>query len=145
MCKLLTISLCLLSLASVNSYARDDAQYHSISDAMASAPFKEKLDPNIRFFWGNQNYPSAASQIGEYTSNKKTNSVGKSDTKACEWALLSALLSFQDRALSKGGNAVVDIVSYYKKNEFVSETQFECHSGNIVSGVAIKGRVVKLP
>lgn len=143
--KFLTLSISLLALSSVNTFARDDAQHHSIADAMASAPFQEKLDPSIRFFWGKQAYPKPVSIKGEFVSNKKTNGVGKSDTQACEWAMLSALLTFQDRVRQEGGNAVVDIVSYYKKATFSSETQFECHSGNIMSGVALKGRVVKLP
>jgi len=82
--------------------------------------------------------------IGEFQSNKKTNAVGKSDKQACEWAFLSALLSFHQRALSEGGNAVVNIKGYYKKQPFSSQTEFQCGAGATMAGVTIKGTVVKL-
>jgi hypothetical protein len=48
------------------------------------------------------------------------------------------------RARTEGGNAVINIVSYYKKNVFSSATEYECHAGAIIAGVALKGTVVKL-
>jgi len=39
---------------------------------------------------------------------------------------------------------VVNIVSLYKGQEFVSETQYECGAGNVVGGVALRGEVVLL-
>ncbi len=68
----------------------------------------------------------------------------KSDEKACNWAFLSAMIALRDRALNEGGNAVVNIKSNYKQNEMSSNTEFECHAGAIMSGVALKGTVVKL-
>ena len=41
-----------------------------------------------------------------------------------------------------GGNAVVNIVSYYKKSTSASSTDYVCHAGNFVAGVALKGTVV---
>ena len=46
--------------------------------------------------------------------------------------------------LAKGGNAVINIRSFYKKNEMSSETKFECHVGLLMAGVALKGTVVYL-
>lgn len=43
-----------------------------------------------------------------------------------------------------GANAVVDIVSYYKKVETKSPTKYECHSGNIIVGVTLKGTYAKV-
>ena len=45
---------------------------------------------------------------------------------------------------SKGGNAIVNIHSYYYKNAFSSSTEFECGAGAIMSGVTMVGDVVKL-
>ena len=45
---------------------------------------------------------------------------------------------------SRGANAVVDIVSYYKKNEFKSATNYECWAGTFVAGVALKGTYAKV-
>ncbi len=82
--------------------------------------------------------------FGEFQSNKKTNSFNKSDKQACEWAFLSAMLSFQERALSMGANAVTNIKSYYKKHLVDSPTEYECGAGTFVSGVTFKGTVVKV-
>jgi len=64
--------------------------------------------------------------------------------EACRWVALSALRALQDGAKSRGANAVVDIVSYYKKNEFKSTTSYECYAGAILAGVALKGTYAKV-
>jgi uncharacterized protein YbjQ (UPF0145 family) len=53
------------------------------------------------------------------------------------------MLRLQQRAHELGANAVINIVSNYKNVEVSSETQFECHDGAIMSGVALKGEFVK--
>lgn len=45
---------------------------------------------------------------------------------------------------NEGGNAVVEVESYYKKQPFSSETQYECHVGAVIAGTALRGKVVKL-
>ena len=50
----------------------------------------------------------------------------------------------QQRARQLGGNAVVNIVSVYKKEEVVSETHFECNAGTFVGNVELRGEVVLL-
>ena len=52
---------------------------------------------------------------------------------------MSVLVAMQDQARSQGANAVVDITSNYKKQEFSSSTQYECAAGAIMAGVALKG------
>jgi hypothetical protein len=54
------------------------------------------------------------------------------------------LKAFQESAKARGANAVVDITSYFKKNEFKSPTNYECYAGNIMSGVALKGTYAKV-
>ena len=83
--------------------------------------------------------PVVLRRMSSDVSNRKTNAANKSDEEACRWAALSALLAFQKNAKERGANAVVDIVSYYKKNEFRSATNFECFAGSFVAGVALKG------
>lgn len=137
----LTVSALLFS---TTASSRDTKHMLSIEAAMNSADFKEKLDPNIRFYFGNQPHPEIAQSFGTFVSNKKTNAFGKSDEVACEWVLLSALLSFQDRVKAEGGNAVINLNSYYKKNVVSSATEYECHAGGIIAGVALQGEVVKI-
>ena len=82
--------------------------------------------------------------MGEDVTNKKTNGVGKSDVESCNWVALSALKALQEGAKDRGANAVIDIVSYFKKNEFRSATHYECYAGNIMSGVALKATYAKV-
>lgn len=81
--------------------------------------------------------------VKNITSNKKTNAANKSDEEACTWAFLSAVKAFQDRARKEGGTKVVNLTSYYKKNDFNSKTHFQCGAGNIMAGVTLKGDIAK--
>ena len=91
-----------------------------------------------------QKYPAVEREIGIWVANKKTNASNKSDERACQWAFLSAMLSLKQRAIREGGNAVVKIHSYYKKNTNTSASEFECGAGTFVAGVALRGTVVEL-
>jgi hypothetical protein len=125
--------------------ARNTELHLSIEEAMNSPAFKNRLDPDIRFYFGNQPHAAPASRLGDVVSNRKTNAVGKTDVEACEWVLLSVLLAMQQRAAAEGANAIVNIRSYYRKDEWSSETEFECHVGELVAAVALIGDVVVLP
>jgi hypothetical protein len=138
---LLTIAL-MLGFSAVE--ARDDIQNFSIEDALARGEKEGVLDSSIQLYFGDQEHPAVDENHGEYTSNKKTNAFGKSDLKACQWAFLSAMISLQERAVREGGNAVINIRSYYKKNDLVSATEFVCGAGAAVAGVTMIGEVVKL-
>ena len=145
MSRFLIFSIAFVCLISTSAIARDTTHHFSIADAMERSDFKEALNPDVRFYFGKQAYPTPVSTGPEVVSNKKTKAFKRTDSEACEWVLLSALLSLQDRALREGANAVVDIVSYYKRKEFTSDTEYECHAGAIMAGLTLKGRVVTLP
>lgn len=132
------------TLAATTLHARDERLHFPIEAAL-QVDGKSELDPDIKLFFGDQKHPKAKQTIGNFTSNKKTNAVGKSDETACNWAFLSAVIALQNRAKKEGGNAVINITSYYKKEEFRSSTEFECGAGTIMSGVALQGDVVILP
>lgn len=133
-----------LLLVGTHASARDTKLMLPIDEAFDSADYENKLGDEIKFYFGAQQHPAVEKRIGEYTTSKKTNNFHKVDKESCEWALLSALITFKERAQAEGGNAVVNIRSYYKKNEVSSETEFECHAGKLMAGVALKGEVVKL-
>jgi hypothetical protein len=138
------VLILLIALFAVSAQARDTRTMFSIHDAMNTEDAKAKLDKGIRFYFGDQKHPKVIKRFGEFMSNKKTNAFNKTDERACEWAFLSAMLSFQQRALNLGGNAVINLRSYYKKNEISSTEEFECGAGNIIAGVTFLGDVVKL-
>lgn len=137
--KSLTIALTALVVAACAP--RDTTHYYSISEALNSAQAKEILDPKIKLYFGKA-APGKTVKAG-LVSNKKTNAANKTDQEACQWAFLSAVKQFQERAASMGATKVGNIVSYYKKNTYRSTTQYECHAGNIIGGVALKGDIVK--
>jgi hypothetical protein len=139
---IITLSM-LMTISSV-SYARNTKNLLPINVAMNSAAGTEKLDNSVKFFFGDQAHPKILKDFGTYYVNRKTNAFGKSDDKACNWVFLSAMRELQARAKKLGANAVVNIVSYYKKNEMSSTDQFECHAGGFVAGVALKGDFVRI-
>ena len=124
--------------------ARDTRHMYFLADALGNSNAKAKLDGDIKFYFGGKTHPAVIKQFGEYQSNKKTNAFNKTDKTACEWAFLSAMLSFQDRARSLGANAVINIKSYYKKHTVSSTTEYECGAGGIIAGVTFRGDFVKL-
>ena len=133
----------ILLMSSVGN-ARNEVLRFLIDDAMTQPKAAEKLNDSVRMFFGDQEHPPVEREIGTYTSNKKTNAFNKSDKKACEWAFLSAMISLQSRAIQMGADAVINIRSYYYKNDFSSATEYECGAGNVVAGVTMIGEVVKL-
>jgi hypothetical protein len=130
-------------LATLPAVARDDVLTFPIADVLNNPAYASRLE-GVEFFFGDQAHPAVAREIGSYPSNKKTNAVGKSDKEACEWAFLSALLSFHQRAQLEGGDAVINLTGFYKKQPFSSTTDFQCGAGATMAGVTLKGTVVKL-
>jgi hypothetical protein len=124
--------------------AADDLVMIPVADAMGTAEFKDELDGSVSFYFGNTAHPEVVQTYGNFVTNKKTNAFAKDDGTACRHVLLSALISLQDRAKSLGGNAVVNIMSYFKKQEASHDAEVECYVGFIMAGVALKGDVVKV-
>ena len=129
--------LCVVSPAQ----ARNDIGHYPISVVLDSIDAKEKLDPNIKFYFGDAKI-AFETDLGVLKTNKKTNAANKSDEDACQWVFLSALIDLQRKAAQKGANAIVEIRSNYKNKSFVSDKEFECGSGAFVAGVALVGRAV---
>lgn len=124
--------------------ARDTEHHFPIADAMESEAAKGKLDAGVKFYFAGQKTPKVKTKLREATTNKKTNAFNKSDKEACEWAFLSAMVQLQEKAKELDADAVINIQSYYKKDAFKSSTEYECHAGGLLAGVALKGEFVKL-
>lgn len=125
-------------------HARNTVIKASVEEALAWGERESILDNSIDLYFGDQAHPAVEQSHGTFTANRKTNGVGKSDQKACQWAFLSAMTVLQARAVREGGNAVINIRSNYYRNEFTSATEFECGAGNVMAGVTMVGDVVKL-
>jgi len=140
----LTVFFSVMSAASFSASAGDKVLHLDARDVLDSSYSGSKLDGSVKFYFAGQSTPKVLKMLEEDVTNKKTNSVGKSNAESCKWAMLSALIALQESAKARGANAVVGITSYYKKVEYKSASQYECHVGNIMSGVALKGSYAKL-
>ncbi len=141
-----TLAAWMLLATTGAAQARDDVLTFPIQAAIDSAEpdIRSKVDGStVKFYFAGQKPPKAQRTMGTFTSNKKTNFANKSDQEGCNRAFLSALIALHDRALREGGNAVVDIHSYYKKQEFKSATDFQCGAGAILGGTALRGTVAR--
>ncbi len=134
----------ILALTSASlAVARDDRLMFPVKAALEKGKTtKDKLDPQIRLYFGKQQTPAVEKRIGEWTSNRKTNAANKSDQEACEIAFVSAAISLQQRARKEGGDAVINIRSVYKNENVESGTEYLCGAGTLMSGVALRGTVV---
>ncbi|MDR0563936.1 MAG: excinuclease ATPase subunit, partial [Azoarcus sp.] len=109
--------------------------------AIEAAIADGQLDGTVKFYLKGQHVRGkVARTFPEAVSSKKTNAANKTDEAACEWALRSALISFQDNAKKHGANAVVDLESFYNKKTNPDSSKYECHAGTFMAGVAIRGR-----
>lgn len=142
--KNLLLAGCALSVSLVASpaLARDTKLILPIASVLSMPEAQAQLSPDIKFYFGASKAP-AGEQRGEVVVNPKTNAANKGDEAACRWVMLTALVDLQNNARKVGANAVVNVESYYKKIVFSSPTEFECHAGAIMAGVALRGQMVK--
>jgi uncharacterized protein YbjQ (UPF0145 family) len=132
-----------LLASSQTSSARDTFLDLTVNSAMQS-PAAANVHKDVWFYMQGQDHASVAQNLGEFSSNRRTNSSGKNDEDACAIAFLSAIITLQERAQSLGGNAVIDIKSIAKHNDLVSATSYRCVIGASFANVALSGTVVVL-
>ncbi len=132
------------ALCVVPAEARNVVVPLSIADGMASPEVREKIDGTVQFYFGDTKYPPVLQKFGVYVTNQKTNAFLKSDETACRHVFVSTLLEFQKRAHELGANAVINIHSYYDKQDFSSDTDVQCHAGGAIAGIALRGEFVKV-
>ncbi len=143
--KITAVAAVLALVGASSAFARDDRLMFPVSEGMEKGKTtKDRIDPEIRLFFGKQKPPAVERKLGEFTANRKTNATNKTDKEACEIAFVSAVVSLQQRARKEGGDAVVNIASTYRNENRESDSEYLCGAGTFVSGVALRGTVVKL-
>ncbi|MDT3722199.1 excinuclease [Pseudomonas oryzihabitans] len=141
----LALALSLAALLPAAAQARDTTLQLPFADVVQEALAAKRLDGSVKFYLAGNPVPGKATVVNpSITTNQKTNAFNKSDEEACRWVLQSALIRLQDAAKAAGANAVTDITSYYKKNEWSDPSRYECHAGAFIAGVALKGKLVIL-
>src|ERR1041385_2976224 len=135
----LSILACLVCLAvsvplgTTEVAARNTRYELKIDDVKNDPRYAGTVPADVAFYFGKQTSAKPVSDLGEFVTNRKSNSFGRPDEEACRWAMMAALKVLRERAIAEGGNAVINIVSYYDKNTFSSETLYECHAGAFVA------------
>lgn len=133
-----------LVLGSTSSgFAGADMADYSIRRALETPEAREKLDPNIRLSFGHRMRGIAARHIGRWKSSKSS-SLADSPEAACQRSFVSAVISLQKRAKGEGGNAVINIDSYYDDRETSSAATYVCRLGDRRSAVTLMGTVVSV-
>lgn len=122
--------------------ARNDIYTLPLKPTLDSPEFAQQVGTSVAFVFGDQPTPGEA--IAEYVANEREHFHDRTEEVACRGTLLEALTEMRDRATSAGANAVVGIVSYFRKKTFSSPTDFECHAGSNGVFVSLKGTFVKL-
>ena len=121
--------------------ARNDSVDFPIADAVNMKMGQDRL-LDVPFYFKGKKYPAVKSDFGRDRSNRKTNAFNKSDKVACSVAFLSSLKALQQRAQQLGADAVVDITSVTKHQNFQSTSKYRCVVGNIIAHVGLEGRFV---
>lgn len=116
---------------------------YSISEALAMQDYRARLK-GFRFYFGNQRHPDVGKIIGVRSTAQRSSAAKRERKASCAHAFASALLRLRSEALASGGNAIVNIKSDYGNLEVSSEGSYQCASSRLMSGVALKGTVVKL-
>ena len=102
-----------------------------LATVLSGPDAQRTLDPGVQLYFGRQPFAEPATRFNLTTSDKNSNFLNKTDEDGCNWVFLSAVKGLQQAARKMGGNAVVNIVSIYKKEEIVSETHFSVQRGHV--------------
>jgi len=141
-CSLMAVTLT-VSMAGL-AHGRNVELLVPIADTMAASKVSDRPIGAVKFFFATQKSPEIVKNLGSYLAAPRTGAAGLSDQRACHEAFLWTLVYMEKRAQRVGANAVVNIVSYYRKKEMASATEFECHVGNVIVTVWLKGDLVKI-
>ena len=125
--------------------AEDKLAKYPVDAALAKGQsYHSKLDPAIKLAFGAPP-PAAAKTIAQADSgHKRTNAFNKPEQEACDIAFISAAVSLQQYARRMGGNAVVNITSYFKSDQLASASEYMCGAGFLMTAVGLRGTVVTL-
>jgi len=128
---------------SLNLEARDDKYLFPIDHTLTK--HSALVNPYIKLYFATQPPGEVIrDNLGTYKSSKTTNARLKPPRESCDWVFISAVKGLQSRASKLGGDAVINIHSYYEEIKMLDENLYECHDGKNISRVVLRGTVVKL-
>lgn len=137
------LALAILAGASTAAHA-EKVLMLPLEEAVQLGLAQKKLDGSVKFYLSGAPTPEGGTAIGEETANRRTASGGRSKEEACHWVALSTLISLEEFAKKRGANAVVDLHSVFKGKVYKDPVNYECHAGNMLTGVTFKGTYVRI-
>jgi hypothetical protein len=78
--------------AAGDAHARNTEYHLKIDEVLQEPEAQAKLGNDVTFRFGGDGPPGGAHSLGTFTTNKKSNSLGRPDEQACRRAMLSALI-----------------------------------------------------
>ena len=133
----------ILALAPVSAHARNTEHFYPVEEARTSELGEARL-LDVPFYMKGQKHPKVKQTLSEVNTDRSTRGAFRSDNSSCQVAFLSALIVLQQRALEKGGDAIVDIVSTTRGKKTESATEYRCIAGAMIVHVGLRGKIVKL-
>ena len=138
----LAASVLVCTAMALPAAARNDRYTFPLQPTLDSPDFAQQVGSSVKFYFGDQPAP-AGQNISDYVANDRQHFHGKTEEGACRDTLISALEELQEHANHAGADAVVGVVSYFRKVTFSSATEFECHAGSRGVFVSLRGTFVK--
>jgi uncharacterized protein YbjQ (UPF0145 family) len=123
--------------------ADDAVGNYSIASVVARPEYAAQLE-GVQFYFGSTRHPAGRTIEADAQTSLRTRKLGRSDEEACQWVMLSALIQLRNYAQSVGGDAVVNVRSNWRNNVVSSTTEYQCASGFLMAGVALKGDVISI-
>jgi hypothetical protein len=113
--------------------------------ALNSDQIKSAIGDDVAFYLSGATTPVVRTSFQEVIGNSSTIRWYGSGQKPCMVVLLKVLQIMRDQAKQQGGNAVVNVIGYYKKKELVNSSMIECYTGAQVQGhITLKGTVAEV-
>ncbi len=125
------------------AYAADDIIQLDLQQALNAPDTLAKIDGSVKFFFGQTSHPPVISSLGMVVTNQK-GGLWKSPEAACPTTFLDALHDLQAKAKAVGGNAVINVESYFRKRKVEIGVSVPCYPSGFRVGIALRGEIVKV-
>lgn len=134
-----------IGLSVGNAQADDTGYTLPYRDVLAMPQAQTRLDPAVRLFFGEQQFPQPTSWRHDYFVDRSGNALFSSAESTCRNVALENLVTLQERARAVGANAVVNIISDYSRTPRKDNDSYQCHVGSLTANVSLKGTMATLP
>jgi hypothetical protein len=133
------LGLALGTLTAPAAEARNVVYHLPLQQVLASDDFRARVGSDVPFTFGGPSASSSTSPQWTFVVEGKASIKSITDEQACVTAMINALRELRSKVKAASGNAAVGVVSYDRRREFASDTQYECHAGSHSVRVTLRG------